>query len=264
MQGYRIRHPDRFPVFAFRLHQFFSRGRLCSRRWSRRSVSPRPRSSSSSPATARALLPLAFCRECGQEYYSVRTAPGEQDSTVVAPRKLTRRERRERRRLPLHRVGQALAGRHRGRARAHSRGVARAAGRASAYGRTIASTSYARSLDPTGAVGDGRALVARSASASTAGFHTVAARRGTSGSCSPSGPAGARARRPSSGLCDPHAARRREEGSTARGSEAPELHRQPAGRLPQSGHFNDFVEVGLVRSAPPTERRSPKEEYMTS
>src|SRR5207249_4551006 len=27
MQGYRIRHPDTgFPVFAFRLHQFFSRG----------------------------------------------------------------------------------------------------------------------------------------------------------------------------------------------------------------------------------------------
>ena len=38
----------------------------------RRTATSRPRASSSSPATAtRVLLPLSFCRECGQDYYTV-------------------------------------------------------------------------------------------------------------------------------------------------------------------------------------------------
>ena len=91
MQGYRIRHLETgFPVFAFRLHQFFSRGETVYA-----SLEPEAERFATTEEQqfvpgdrSRALLPLAFCRECGQEYYSVRTATGEQDSTVVAPRKL--------------------------------------------------------------------------------------------------------------------------------------------------------------------------------
>jgi ATP-dependent helicase YprA (DUF1998 family) len=69
-----IRHPRTgFPVFAFRLHQFISRGDTIY-------------STAEDPETryltihgqlfspedkAKILLPLCFCRECGQEYYSV-------------------------------------------------------------------------------------------------------------------------------------------------------------------------------------------------
>jgi len=65
-----------FPVFAFRLHQFISRGDA---------VYASIESDSSRYLTLRGqqyvpgdrnrvLLPLVFCRECGQEYYSVRRA----------------------------------------------------------------------------------------------------------------------------------------------------------------------------------------------
>jgi ATP-dependent helicase YprA (DUF1998 family) len=65
------------PIFAFRLHQFISRGDTVyatlqpagSRTiaLSGQQFAPGDRS--------RVLLPLAFCRECGQEYYSVRALP---------------------------------------------------------------------------------------------------------------------------------------------------------------------------------------------
>jgi len=94
LQGYRLRHPDTgFPVFAFRLHQFFSRGETVyaslEREHERFTTTeeqlfvPGDRS--------RALYPLAFCRECGQEYYTVRTAAGEDGATVVVPRHLNDR-----------------------------------------------------------------------------------------------------------------------------------------------------------------------------
>jgi ATP-dependent helicase YprA (DUF1998 family)/very-short-patch-repair endonuclease len=91
MQGYRIRRPDTsFPTFAFRLHQFFSRGetgyaslepedvRFCTTQ--EQLFVPGDRS--------RALFPLAFCRECGQEYYSVRTSAREDGARIVVPRHL--------------------------------------------------------------------------------------------------------------------------------------------------------------------------------
>ena len=65
------------------------------------------RSSSSSPATARApSLPLAFCRECGQEYYSVRTRERREGSTGLEPRATERHDGDddESRRLPLRRA----------------------------------------------------------------------------------------------------------------------------------------------------------------
>lgn len=74
LAGYRVRK-DRtgFPVFAFRLHQFVGRGDTVyasldepELRWittQKQQFVPHDRS--------RVLLPLAFCRECGQEYYTV-------------------------------------------------------------------------------------------------------------------------------------------------------------------------------------------------
>lgn len=76
MAGYSTQNPDTgFPVFAFRLHQFISRGdtvyaslemeagRYCTVNGQK--YVPQDRRS-------RILLPLVFCRECGQEYYVVR------------------------------------------------------------------------------------------------------------------------------------------------------------------------------------------------
>jgi len=75
LAGYAIRQPDSpFPVFAFRLHQFISRGDTVYA-----SVEPEAdRYLTVYPQRfvpgdrGRLLFPLTFCRECGQEYYTVR------------------------------------------------------------------------------------------------------------------------------------------------------------------------------------------------
>lgn len=72
LAGGSVRHPDTgFPVFAFRLHQFFSRGDTVYASLE----DPATRYITTSPQEfvpgdrSRVLRPLAFCRECGQEYY---------------------------------------------------------------------------------------------------------------------------------------------------------------------------------------------------
>jgi ATP-dependent helicase YprA (DUF1998 family)/very-short-patch-repair endonuclease len=79
------------PVFAFRLHQFISRGDA---------VYASPESEADRFITLRAqqfvpdsqrtkvLLPLAFCRECGQEYYSVRRRVDEDGRARFDPREV--------------------------------------------------------------------------------------------------------------------------------------------------------------------------------
>jgi ATP-dependent helicase YprA (DUF1998 family) len=75
--GYRCeRNPETgFPAFAFRLHQFISRGDTAYA-----TVEPETERHVTVQGQqyvpgdrSRVLLPLAFCRECGQEYYSVRS-----------------------------------------------------------------------------------------------------------------------------------------------------------------------------------------------
>ncbi|MCG9969917.1 DEAD/DEAH box helicase [Pelotomaculum terephthalicicum JT] len=74
LMGYRCKHPETgFPTFAFRLHQFISRGNTVYTSLQNeedryitihgQQYVPNDRN--------RVLFPLAFCRECGQEYYSV-------------------------------------------------------------------------------------------------------------------------------------------------------------------------------------------------
>lgn len=75
LAGYQALHPEtKFPVFAFRLHQFISRGDTVyatlddpgTRYITTHAQQFMPNDRS------RLLLPLAFCRECGQEYYVVQ------------------------------------------------------------------------------------------------------------------------------------------------------------------------------------------------
>ena len=82
-----------FPPFAFRLHQFISRGDAVYA-----SVEPEEDRFLTINAQQyvpgdreKVLLPLAFCRECGQEYYVVRASGGSEGSTTFAPRNVSER-----------------------------------------------------------------------------------------------------------------------------------------------------------------------------
>lgn len=84
LKGSRTRHPrNRRPLFAFRLHQFVSKGDNVYA-----SLEPTARRHITGHYQLRvpdhpekALLPLGFCRECGQEYYVV--ARVERDGQVL-------------------------------------------------------------------------------------------------------------------------------------------------------------------------------------
>lgn len=89
--GYRCLNPETgFPAFAFRIHQFISRGDTVYATIepeSERHITvfgqqfvPGDRS--------RALLPLVFCRDCGQEYYCVRSRKDESGTRTFEPRDL--------------------------------------------------------------------------------------------------------------------------------------------------------------------------------
>ena len=95
LAGYRCLDPSTgFPVFAFRLHQFISRGDY---------VYSSPEQEEKRYITvygqqfvpgdrSRALLPMVFCRECGQEYYCVRKAQDKETNRVsFIPRELADR-----------------------------------------------------------------------------------------------------------------------------------------------------------------------------
>src|SRR5579875_101170 len=90
LAGSQVRDPDGFPVFAFRLHQFFSGGSAVA-------VSLHPEDERFISTTGQLfvpghreqlLMPLVFCRECGQEYMSVRVMVNEQGTQVAEPREL--------------------------------------------------------------------------------------------------------------------------------------------------------------------------------
>ncbi|MGW5365989.1 DEAD/DEAH box helicase [Actinopolymorpha pittospori] len=88
-EGSGVRHPDSGrPVFAFRLHQFLSKGDTVY-------VSLEPEASRHITGTyqvrvpgapEKALLPLGFCRECGQEYLVVARTTVDGRNTFVSRR----------------------------------------------------------------------------------------------------------------------------------------------------------------------------------
>src|SRR3954453_14782191 len=95
MRGSETLNDAGFPVFAFRLHQFFSGGNALAASL----VTPPTRHISTSgqqyvPGSGRdrVLMPLAFCRECGQEYFTVRGRAGD-DATIFEPREISDRGR---------------------------------------------------------------------------------------------------------------------------------------------------------------------------
>ena len=73
--GSQVRHPETgFPVFAFRLHQFISRGETVYASIEAegdRYLTLHPQKFVPGDRS-KLLVPLVFCRECGQEYYTVR------------------------------------------------------------------------------------------------------------------------------------------------------------------------------------------------
>jgi superfamily II DNA/RNA helicase len=90
MGGSTIKNPAGFPVFAFRLHQFFSGGSAIA--VSLHDEGKRYISTSGQlfvPGEREQLLmPLVFCRECGQEYMSVRLTEDESGKRRALPREL--------------------------------------------------------------------------------------------------------------------------------------------------------------------------------
>ncbi|MDZ4168950.1 MAG: DEAD/DEAH box helicase [Coriobacteriia bacterium] len=94
MTGYHVHDPDAgSPVFAFRLHQFISRGDTVYATLEppeSREITTEPQRFAPS-SRDKVLMPLAFCRECGQEYYvaQLESRPDDQD-------RLVKREMRDR------------------------------------------------------------------------------------------------------------------------------------------------------------------------
>jgi superfamily II DNA/RNA helicase/very-short-patch-repair endonuclease len=75
LAGYQIRNPNGFPVFAFRLHQMISSGDKVYASIEpdeQRYITIFGQKYVPNEDREKTLLPLVFCRECGQEYYSVK------------------------------------------------------------------------------------------------------------------------------------------------------------------------------------------------
>jgi len=99
MGGYQAHDPKTGrPVFAFRLHQFISRGDTAYASLEDPAVRHITLNGQKFVPNDRdkILLPLAFCRECGQEYYVIRRFTDKKtDNMVVVPRGLTDQAREE-------------------------------------------------------------------------------------------------------------------------------------------------------------------------
>jgi ATP-dependent helicase YprA (DUF1998 family) len=90
LAGYEAISPTtKFPAFAFRLHQFLSRGDTvyADLEPAQHRYLTLDRQRFVPGARDKALLPLAFCRACGQDYYVVSRTTDERGTTVV-PRDL--------------------------------------------------------------------------------------------------------------------------------------------------------------------------------
>ncbi len=92
MAGYKAPHPDtKFPTFAFRLHQFISRGDAVYASLEQpeeRYITTHAQRFVPDQTRSRVLMPVAFCRECGQEYYVVSRSEDEEGRVRFTPRNL--------------------------------------------------------------------------------------------------------------------------------------------------------------------------------
>ncbi len=91
LAGYAVRQPETgFPVFAFRVHQFISRGDTVyasPEDEAIRHLSLECQQFVPGEGRSRILMPLAFCRECGQEYFTATLVSKDGERHVV-PRDL--------------------------------------------------------------------------------------------------------------------------------------------------------------------------------
>lgn len=99
MTGFRIVHPETgFPSFAFRVHQFISRGdRVYGSLENEKNRYLTIHGQQFVPGDRdRILLPLVFCRECGQEYYAIRRTTDPETAVVrYEPREVSDRHAME-------------------------------------------------------------------------------------------------------------------------------------------------------------------------
>lgn len=89
LQGSKLRRSEssRFPIFAFRLHQFFTRGDTV---WA--TLEPKAerhleitKKAAKPGEPNKSLFPLVFCRHCGTAYYRVTVTPGD-NGAILLPR----------------------------------------------------------------------------------------------------------------------------------------------------------------------------------
>lgn len=95
LAGNSILDPETgYPVFAFRLHQFIGRGSSVYSSLepaAKRHITTEPQKYVPGDR-GKILLPLAFCRNCGQDYYVVRyKEPGDSEPRTFTPRDLNDR-----------------------------------------------------------------------------------------------------------------------------------------------------------------------------
>ncbi len=94
LAGYRCRDENGRPLFAFRLHQFVSKGDAVYASLEpedRRHITLQAQQFVPGSDRNKILLPIAFCRECGQEYYSVRRSSDGDGRTVYIGRSVSDR-----------------------------------------------------------------------------------------------------------------------------------------------------------------------------
>jgi superfamily II DNA/RNA helicase/very-short-patch-repair endonuclease len=92
LAGYNFRDEHERPIFAFRLHQFVSKGESVYASLEpegERHVTLQPQKYVPGSDRARQLFPVVFCRECGQEYYLVRRHKTEDGGFHYKPRELS-------------------------------------------------------------------------------------------------------------------------------------------------------------------------------
>ena len=262
MRGYRIADPDDgFPVFAFRLHQFFSRGETVYASLEAEA----DRYVTTQRAAVRPRRPRRRCcsrsRSAGSAARS--TTPSDRPRTTVRRRSSSRATLRHDRRRGQRRTASSTSSRTtrgrttRGRSLdAASRRLAGAARRRRAgQARLPASTCRdRRRVAPDGAPRRGRAAPLTGSRRRSGSACAAASRYGGRQPRDFGKLDDARRRRPQHGDDDPGPSLRSAASAATRRSkpEARKLlsftdNRQDASL--QAGHFNDFVEVGLLRSA---------------
>ncbi|MBP3731112.1 MAG: DEAD/DEAH box helicase [Mailhella sp.] len=97
MEGYKVKKPSGKPVFAFKLHQFLSKGDTAYASIEDpdfRSITLHGQQYAPDREDV-AIFPLLFCRECGKEYYSVWKLDSETDGKRFAPRAIASTETNE-------------------------------------------------------------------------------------------------------------------------------------------------------------------------